>query len=82
MNKETNAPYRDFTPEEIHEVFSYHQPSEKQAAIYNEINRAFQSCATVVAGLMPSGPGRTAAIRKLADARMACNAAVALDGKF
>lgn len=74
--------YRTFDQPEIEQIFSYHPPNEKQRETYELINLAFIKCAEEVAALMPDGPGKTAAIRKLADARMACNAAVALGGKF
>ena len=74
--------YRTFDQPEIEQIFSYHPPNEKQRETYERINLAFIECAEKVAELMPDGPGKTAAIRKLADARMACNAAVALEGKF
>ncbi len=74
--------YRKFDQEEIEQIFSYHPPNEKQRETYEQINLAFIKCAEEVAALMPDGPSKTAAIRKMADARMACNASVALEGKF
>lgn len=74
--------YRTFDGKEITEIFSYHPPTEEQRETYAEINAAFIKCAEDVAPLLPDGPGKTVAIRKLADARMAANAAVALEGKF
>lgn len=75
-------PYRTFNAEEIAEIFTYHAPTVTQQKIYQQINQAFVRCASEVATLLPDGPGKTVAIRKLADARMACNAAVALEGRF
>lgn len=74
--------YRTFDEKEITEIFSYHPPTEAQRETYEEINTAFIECAKSIAPLLPDGPGKTVAIRKLADARMAANAAVALEGKF
>lgn len=74
--------YRKFDEEEIRDIFTYHPPTHNQAATYGLINDAFTECALKIAPLMPDGPGKTAAIRALASARMAANAAVALQGKF
>lgn len=74
--------YRTFDEKEIAEIFTYHAPTVTQQKTYQQINLAFIRCASEVAELMPDGPGKTVAIRKLADARMACNAAVALEGRF
>lgn len=75
-------PYREFNQQEIVDVFSYHAPTPEQVEIYERINQAFRRCALEIAPVLPDGPGKTVAIRKLADARMAANAAVALGGKF
>ncbi len=75
-------PYRDFTDPEIEDIFSYHAPTPEQRGIYEQINAAFQEAAKKIAPLLPAGPGKTVAIRRLSDARMAANAAVALEGKF
>lgn len=75
-------PYRTFDEAEIREIFSYHAPTPEQRETYEQINAAFIECALEVSTLLPDGPGKTVAIRKLADARMAANAAVALEGRF
>lgn len=74
--------YRKFDEEEIIDIFSSHPPTQGQAEIYQAINEACIECVKTIAPLLPDGPGKMAAIRKLADARMACRAAVALAGKF
>lgn len=68
--------------EKIVDIFSYHPPTKEQAEIYNAVNKAFIECALKVNGYMPEGPGMTVAIRKLSEARMAVNAAIALEGRF
>lgn len=73
---------RKFDEEEIRFLFQYHPPTAEQRAVYEKINAAFIECASQVAGLLPDGPGKTVAMRKLSDARMSCNAAVALEGRF
>lgn len=74
--------YRKFDETEIRDIFSYHAPTPEQRVIYEKINEAFIQCALASIPLIPDGPGKTLAVRALADARMKANAAVALDGKF
>jgi Xaa-Pro aminopeptidase len=68
--------------EQLKEIFSYHAPTAEQREIYEKINAAFLACAETIDPLLPEGPGKTVAIRKLAEARMQANASVALEGKF
>lgn len=70
------------TDDQITNIFSYHNPTPEQREVYEKINTTFQATAKVINELMPNGPGATVAIRKLSDARMAANAAVALAGSF
>jgi hypothetical protein len=66
----------------IEHIFAYHPPSEAQARVYEAINGSFASIAHYLNSVLPEGPGKTVAIRKLAEARMQANAAVALEGRF
>lgn len=70
------------TDEQLKDIFTYRPPTEKQRELYERINIAFLECAQVVNAVTPDGPGKTVAIRKLSDARMAANAAIALEGRF
>lgn len=70
------------TEEQLQDIFTYHAPTIDQVELYNSINDAFLECAKVVNKVTPDGPGKTVAIRKLADARMAANASIALEGRF
>lgn len=70
------------TDVELKNIFSYHPPSEEDKVTYDIINETFLIAAWRINDLLPPGPGATVAIRKLADARMAANAAVALKGRF
>ena len=69
-------------PTLIESIFTYHKPTAEQAETYERINALFMYIALSLNHALPEGPGKTVAIRKLADARMAANAAVALEGKF
>jgi hypothetical protein len=70
------------TEEQIENIFSYHAPTEEEREVYEAINTEFQRTAKLINELMPNGPGATVAIRKLSEARMAANQAVALKGTF
>lgn len=70
------------TEEQLLHIFSYHPTKDDQLEKYETVNKLFFELANKVNELMPNGPGHTTAIRKLADARMAVNAAIALEGKF
>ena len=70
------------TDEQLQDVFSYHAPKPEQVGKYQAINAAFLACAQAINEQMPGGPGATVALRKLSEARMAANAAVALEGRF
>lgn len=70
------------TDEQLKDIFTYHAPTEEQRAKYEQINAAFLECAKVVNVFTPEGPGKTVAIRKLAEARMQANASIALEGRF
>lgn len=59
-------------------LFSYKPPTPEQVPIYEAINAVFLEAAKKLAGLMPEGADAVVALRKLAEARMATNAAVAL----
>ena len=63
-------------------IFTYHPPSPEQRATYDGLTAEFLRLALHVNAALPEGPGKTVAIRKLAEARMAANAAVALAGRF
>ena len=66
-----------FSPDDMQNWFSYHAPTRDQLVIYNEIRTAGFAFAAVVNRHVPAGADKTAAIRKIREAVMACNAAVA-----
>lgn len=71
-----------FNDDEIEDIFTYHAPTEEQREKYQRINEAYIECAKKIAKEMPSGPGKTVAMRKLSEARMSTNQAVALGGRW
>ena len=69
------------TLDEVNHQFTYHPPSAEQIPIYNTLRDAAKEFATVIFSLTPPGPDQTAAIRKVREAVMTANAAIALGKK-
>lgn len=66
------------------DIFSYHNPTADERVIYEEVNKRFLDLVTWIDGKIDffnSESGKNA-LRKLADARMSVNAAVALKEKW
>lgn len=66
------------TLEDLDELFTYHAPTPDQIPRYEAINEAAKLFAKVIFTNAPECADRTSALRKLRDARMWANAAVAL----
>lgn len=64
----------------IREVFSYHAPTQDQVAKYNELRESAKAFAQSIVDNCPPSADRTAALRKVREAVMTANAAIALDG--
>lgn len=71
-----------FTVEELSALFSYHPPKEEDIAKYGEIRRVAMHLAQTIVQHTPPGPDQSAAIRKVREAVMTANAAIATKGKF
>lgn len=65
----------------IDELFTYHPPTVVQIPRYDEIRKAARTFAQIVIINTPPGADQTAAIRKIREAVMTANAAIALAGK-
>jgi hypothetical protein len=61
----------------IEELFTYHSPTGNQPELYLAIRNAGKELARVIDKSCPSGPDRTAAIRKVREAVMTANASIA-----
>lgn len=61
----------------IEELFTYHKPTDDQAHQYLRIREAAKDLVRVIDREVPSGPDRTAAVRKIREAVMTANAAIA-----
>jgi hypothetical protein len=71
-----------FTDAQLDEMFTYHSPTSTQLPKYAANNDAAKAFAQAVIENTPASADQSAAIRKIRDARMTANAAIALDGKF
>lgn len=64
----------------LDEVFTYHSPDTEQRQAYEELRLAGRILVENILGKCPSCADRTAAIRKVREAIMTANAAIALRG--
>lgn len=78
---DASRPPQGVTPAQIDNWFSYHAPSEAQAEFYVQLRNAGRDLALTILGLTPPGADQTAAIRKVREAIMTANAAIACGGK-
>ena len=67
------------TDQELVNLFTYHRPEGNQQLHYNAINEAALFFALTVRDNTPPCADQTAAIRKIREARMTANAAIACD---
>lgn len=66
---------------DLEELFKYHPPDPDQQLKYVEIREAAKAFAKVILEKTPVSADQTAAIRKIREAVMTANAAIALYGK-
>lgn len=69
-------------PEDLDDLFSYHPPEQDQPARYERLRSAAKDFAAAILSNTPASADQTAAIRKVREALMTSNAAIALKGKF
>ena len=67
---------------DIENIFTYHPPTEDQKLRYETIRVAAKVLAKTILLQTPTCADQTAAIRKVREAVMTANAAIALDGKL
>lgn len=65
------------TKEDLGSWFMYHTPTSEQLVRYETIRAAGKGLAQVILANTPAGPDQTAAIRKVREAVMTANAAIA-----
>lgn len=61
--------------------FRYKPPTAETVPKFELVTTQFILLVSEVYDLMPSGPGKTLALRKLSEARMAVNSAIANEGQ-
>ena len=69
------------TAEQIENWFTYHTPTPEQLPKYAALRTAAHEFATIINALVPECADKTAAIRKVREAVMTANAAIACGGK-
>jgi len=69
------------TKEEAIEHFRYKSPCDVTAEKHQKVTEAFIGVIESLWDAVPDGPGKTYALRKLADARMSFNSAIANNGQ-
>jgi hypothetical protein len=67
------------TEADLERWFSYHEPTEDQIDKYSAIRQTARSLAFVILDMCPDNADRTTAIRKLREAVMTANAAIACE---
>ena len=70
------------TEHDIEQLFTYHKPGEGQEAAYNAINGAAKELARVILAVTPQCGSQVVAIRRVWEARMVANGAIATKGIF
>lgn len=63
-------------------IFDYHKPTEDQVDSYNQITAAAKELARVILNVCPLGADRSAALRKVREAKMTANSSIALHGEI
>ncbi|MGH7632635.1 MAG: DUF7681 family protein [Gemmatimonadaceae bacterium] len=72
-------PMREF---DIEHVFTHHAPTAEQGQQYHEIREAGKGLAQAIVDHTPKSADQSAALRKVREAVMTANAAIALDGRL
>lgn len=70
------------TPDDVNHWFTYHPPAnESQKANYKKLREAGREFAQTILACTPSCPDQTVAVRKVREAVMVANAAIACEGR-
>jgi hypothetical protein len=76
--RRSNMPFKT-TPEDIDHMFKYHPPKPDQVGRYEELREEARKFAQTILRLTPGCPDQTVAIRKVREAVMTANDAIALE---
>lgn len=66
----------------IDDAFEYHPWNEEQIQAGHGVRAALAKAVKVIVAMVPPGPDRTTAIRKIREARMDANSAITHGGKY
>ena len=69
------------TEEQLEHWFTYHKPTGDQPDRYVRLRRAAKAFASAIVAETPPCADQTAAVRKVREAMMTANSAIACDGK-
>lgn len=67
---------------DLDNIFNYHSPTTIQVVHYQKIREAAKAFAKVIIDNTPPSADQSDAIRKVREAAMTANAAIALEGKL
>jgi Xaa-Pro aminopeptidase len=68
------------TVEEAIATFDYHKPSDDQVDRITVVRVAHKALVRAIWNIVPSGPDRTVAVRKIHESMMTCNKAIVCEG--
>lgn len=67
---------------DLDHIFQYHAPTPDKVEAYTKLRDAAKTFAQVIVETTPPSADQSAAIRKVREAVMTANAAIALDGRI
>lgn len=73
---------KSITTEEVNDVFEYHKWNEDQIKLGAGVREVLAQAFKVIIELVPPSADRSAALRKIREARMDCNSAITHNGKY
>ena len=66
----------------VRDMFEYHAWSEEQVNRGSLVRNVLMDAVRMIIATVPPSPDRSAAIRKIREARMDCNSAITHNGKY
>jgi len=66
----------------VDDMFTYHRWNDVQVEQGSRVREVLANAVKLIIRTVPAGPDRSAAIRKLREARMDCNSAITHDGRY
>ena len=69
------------TLDEAIATFAYHKPNAEQVDRISAVREAHKTLVCAIWGIVPNGPDRTVAVRKIHESMMTCNKAIVCEGQ-